>query len=218
MPRSIPPCRIPPGWPRRYRKTGSASSTSRILCLPSGSNAGAPHAVLSFSGIAKRFGDFQALHDLSFELEAGEVVGLVGANGAGKSTLPKIAGGVHPPSAGSMNLFLNMRVGENIVVNEGFRNQFGLIDWKAMRHEAAGVLKASGLAVPPGQAGQFPGLAQQQMVEIVRGLAEKPKILLLDEVREPWSSRLHPVSWVASERSRATAAPNTPIRPPQQRR
>jgi len=165
-------------------------------------------AVLSFSGISRSFGDFQALHQVSFELAAGEVVGLVGANGAGKSTLLKIAGGVLPPSSGSMllygrdyrpsspqaakasgiasvfqelNLFLNMSVAENIFVDEGFRNRVGLIDWKAMREEAGRVLKANGLEIGPARPVSELGVAQQQLVEIVRALAEKPKILLLDE-------------------------------------
>ncbi|UCF98633.1 MAG: sugar ABC transporter ATP-binding protein, partial [Spirochaetaceae bacterium] len=165
-------------------------------------------SILSFSGISKRFGDFQALQDVSFELTAGEVVGLVGANGAGKSTLLKIAGGVHPPSAGGMvlyggeyrpsspqqaktagiasvfqelNLFLNMSVAENIFVDDGFRNRFGLIDWKAMREEAGRVLTNGGLEVAPTRPVSELSIAQQQLVEIVRALAEKPKILLLDE-------------------------------------
>ena len=165
-------------------------------------------SVLSFTGISKRFGDFQALHDVSFELQAGEVVGLVGANGAGKSTLLKIAGGVHPPSAGSMvlfgkeytpsspqqaktsgitsvfqelNLFLNMSVAENIFIDDGFRNRFGLIDWKAMREEAGQVLRNGGLEVAPTRPVSELSIAQQQLVEIVRAFAEKPKILLLDE-------------------------------------
>jgi ribose transport system ATP-binding protein len=165
-------------------------------------------SVLSFSGIGKRFGDFQALQDVSFELQAGEVVGLVGANGAGKSTLLKIAGGVQPPSAGGMalnnveytpsspqqaktagiasvfqelNLFLNMSVAENIFVDDGFRNRFGMIDWKAMREQAGQVLRNGGLEVSPTRPVSELSIAQQQMVEIVRALAEKPKILLLDE-------------------------------------
>ena len=165
-------------------------------------------AVLSFSGISKSFGDFQALRDISFELTSGEVVGLVGANGAGKSTLLKIVGGVQPPSSGDMflygreyrpsspqhaktsgiasvfqelNLFLNMSVAENIFVDDGFKNRFGLIDWKAMREEAGRVLRSDGLYVAPARPVSELGIAQQQLVEIVRALAEKPKILLLDE-------------------------------------
>jgi ABC-type sugar transport system ATPase subunit len=62
-------------------------------------------AALSFSGISKRFGEFEALHDVGFDLPAGSIVGLVGANGAGKSTLLKIAGGVQPATSGRMLLY-----------------------------------------------------------------------------------------------------------------
>lgn len=164
--------------------------------------------VLSFSGIGKRFGDFEALRDVGFDLAAGEVVGLVGANGAGKSTLLKIVGGVLPPSSGGMflfgqpyrpsspqsakssgiasvfqelNLFLNMSVAENVYIDDGFRNRWGLIDWKRMTGEAGEVLQSCGLEVPPAARVSELGLAQQQMVEIVRALAERPRILLLDE-------------------------------------
>jgi ribose transport system ATP-binding protein len=165
-------------------------------------------AVLSFSGISRSFGSFQALHDVSFDLPAGEVVALVGANGAGKSTLLKIVGGVQPASTGTMllygrdfhplsphhakasgiasvfqelNLFLTMSVAENIFIDDGFRNRFGLVDWPRMATEAARLLESSGLDIPPGTLVGELGLAQQQMVEIVRALGEKPKILLLDE-------------------------------------
>jgi ribose transport system ATP-binding protein len=165
-------------------------------------------AVLSFSKISRSFGSFQALHDISFDLAAGEIVALVGANGAGKSTLLKIAGGVQPASAGSMllygkgyrpsspqhakasgiasvfqelNLFLNMSVAENIFIDHGLTNRFGLMDWQRMTDKAAGVLQGCGLDVAPGTLVSELGLAQQQMVEIVRALGEKPRILLLDE-------------------------------------
>ena len=55
-------------------------------------------------GISKRFGATAALTDVSMDLRAGEIHGLVGENGAGKSTLVKILGGVHPPDAGTILL------------------------------------------------------------------------------------------------------------------
>ncbi len=52
--------------------------------------------------VSKRFAGTQALDDVSFALEAGEIHALVGENGAGKSTLIKIFGGVHAPDAGAV--------------------------------------------------------------------------------------------------------------------
>ena len=45
--------------------------------------------VVHAQGISKRFGDFEALHDVSFDIEAGSIVGLIGPNGAGKTTTLK---------------------------------------------------------------------------------------------------------------------------------
>lgn len=50
--------------------------------------------LLELKGISKHFGGVTALHDVSFDVRAGEVLGLVGDNGAGKSTLVKILAGV----------------------------------------------------------------------------------------------------------------------------
>jgi D-xylose transport system ATP-binding protein len=54
--------------------------------------------------VSKRFGAVQALQDVDFEVNAGEVVALVGDNGAGKSTLVKTISGVGPADSGTFEL------------------------------------------------------------------------------------------------------------------
>jgi D-xylose transport system ATP-binding protein len=56
--------------------------------------------LLQLKGVSKRFGPVQALNDIDFDVNAGEVVGLVGDNGAGKSTLVKTIAGIHSPDEG----------------------------------------------------------------------------------------------------------------------
>jgi simple sugar transport system ATP-binding protein len=58
--------------------------------------------ILELRGVSKNFGAIHALTDVSFAIDAGEVVGLMGDNGAGKSTLVKIIAGNYPPSAGQI--------------------------------------------------------------------------------------------------------------------
>ena len=61
-------------------------------------------ALLELENTSKHFGAIQALTDVSLNLEAGEVVGLMGDNGAGKSTLVKIIAGNFRPSGGIMRM------------------------------------------------------------------------------------------------------------------
>ena len=57
--------------------------------------------LLNVTNIKKSFGAVEAIKGISFEINHGEVVALVGDNGAGKSTLVKIISGLHPPTSGA---------------------------------------------------------------------------------------------------------------------
>ena len=58
--------------------------------------------LLDVRAVSKNFGAIRALTDVSFSIEAGEVVGLMGDNGAGKSTVVKLIAGNFPPSEGEV--------------------------------------------------------------------------------------------------------------------
>ena len=58
--------------------------------------------LLAVQGIRKRFGDFEAVRGLSFEVRAGEVFGFLGPNGAGKTTSLRMLMNITRPDAGSV--------------------------------------------------------------------------------------------------------------------
>ena len=81
--------------------TETATGVDRTDQLDDGAtNAAAP--VLEVRDVSKRFGAVRALHDVSFALYPGEVIGLVGDNGAGKSTLVNIIAGSLQPDSGQI--------------------------------------------------------------------------------------------------------------------
>ena len=61
-------------------------------------------ALLELTDISKSFGGVQALRNVDFTLNAGEIHGLAGENGAGKSTMMKIIAGVHSADSGTMRV------------------------------------------------------------------------------------------------------------------
>ncbi|MGH2476522.1 MAG: ATP-binding cassette domain-containing protein [Candidatus Limnocylindrales bacterium] len=68
--------------------------------------------LVEMHGIDVAFGGVHAVRDVSIDLHAGEVVGLVGGNGAGKSTLMRVLSGAHPPDSGEIRI-----EGRPVVIN-----------------------------------------------------------------------------------------------------
>jgi ABC-2 type transport system ATP-binding protein len=60
--------------------------------------------MIRVDGLTKLYGDFLAVQDLSFSVQAGEVMGLVGPNGAGKTTTLRCLAGIIPPSRGALTI------------------------------------------------------------------------------------------------------------------
>ncbi len=162
--------------------------------------------ILSGSGLNKHFGSFHVVKNVSFELHAGEALGIVGPNGAGKTTLFSLVAGSLAPTSGAISLagrdisgldaadrclagigrthqvprpFLGMTVFENVLVSA----QHGSgVPEDAVESVAAQALEQSGLLAQANRPAAVLGLLDRKRLELARALATRPKVLLLDEI------------------------------------
>jgi branched-chain amino acid transport system ATP-binding protein len=160
--------------------------------------------VLEVRGLDARYGDAQALWNITIDVGAAETVCIVGPNGAGKTTLVHAIAGLHPAAAGSITVdgvdiaaLPGHKVGAHGVatVPEG-RRVFGHMSVRD--NLLLGAYRKGARAVHRDTEAQvyqlFPRLAErarqpagslsggeQQMVAIGRALMAKPRLLLLDE-------------------------------------
>jgi len=94
------------------------SKTYRILRQEDRDSYAAEALIKHARRVKKRPEEFEALHDVSFDIDWGQVVGIIGRNGAGKSTLLKIITRITAPTTGRIEL--GGRVGSLLEVGTGF--------------------------------------------------------------------------------------------------
>jgi branched-chain amino acid transport system ATP-binding protein len=162
--------------------------------------------ILSVDGVNKHFGGLVAVADLSFDVKAGEVLGLMGPNGAGKTTLLNVIAGEYKPDSGTVTFkgnditgcpphklchrgiartyqipqpFVKLTVLQNIAVAAIFGRGLGK---SAAEHEAADLLTFVGLAEKKDMlAGDLEEISLKRL-ELARVLATNPTILMIDEL------------------------------------
>jgi heme ABC exporter ATP-binding subunit CcmA len=153
---------------------------------------------LEIDAVWKYFGDYPALRDVGFKIEAGSVVALLGRNGAGKTTLLRILAGLSKPSRGSVKIYgsevreesTRRRIGvlghrislydeltatENLVL---FGKLYGLQDAEKRAHEW---LERTDLErVRDGLVREF-SRGMRQRLAVARTFIHDPEVLLFDE-------------------------------------
>lgn len=163
--------------------------------------------ILKVSHLNKFYGDWQALHDINFDLKKGEVLALLGPSGSGKSTLIRCLNGLEEYRDGeivfngakvepseknwqrlrqkigmvfqSYDLFPNMTVLENILLGP---TKVQKRDRATVEQEALALLDRVGLKEHANSYPRQLSGGQKQRVAIVRALALQPEVMLFDEV------------------------------------
>jgi inositol transport system ATP-binding protein len=173
-----------------------------------GSGASPVPNLLDVRDVCKQFPGVKALDAVELQVRKGEVHALLGENGAGKSTLLKILSGALRADRGEatldgvilepsetprerqrsglvtiyqeFNLLPFISIAENLYLGREPQRR-GFIDWAAMHDNARAVLASLGLNLDPRREVRHLSVAHQQMVEIGRAVAQKAKLIVMDE-------------------------------------
>lgn len=156
--------------------------------------------MIDVSGLGKQYGDFTAVHDLTFSVRPGEVLGLVGPNGAGKTTTLRSIAGIIPPSSGEVCIAGHDLRRDPVGAKRElafFPDEPRLFDYLTVRQHLAFVAKLYGVAGHEAiaqplleefeitdKADELPGAlsrGMKQKLAIACGLLHSPKVMFFDE-------------------------------------
>ena len=160
-------------------------------------------SMLKITGLNVYYGSIHAVKGISFEVEEGEIVTLIGANGAGKSTTLNTVAGLLKPRDGSIEfrgeslvgvpahkmvrkgmalcpegrrIFQDMTVGENLDMGAFTRGEQESVEMRAQVYE-----RFPRLEERRSQRGGTLSGGEQQMLAMGRALMSRPKLMMLDE-------------------------------------
>lgn len=166
-------------------------------------------ALVSLRNVSKRYGAFAALSDINLDINAGEVVCVLGDNGAGKSTLIKILAGLHQPTSGDIHIDSKpvtldspaaaldagiatvyqdlavvgqMSVWRNFFLGQELTSRFGLLRREEMRRITQEQLQSMGIDLADIEVpvASLSG-GQCQVVAIARAIYFGARVVILDE-------------------------------------
>ncbi len=179
--------------------------------------------LIQIEHLNKRFGEIQAVNDLSFNVKEGELFAFLGVNGAGKSTTINILCGQLPKDSGTVNIcqtdldtdtgnikrnlgvvFQNSVLDKDLSVRDNLQSRAALYgihgkNFKLRLAELAELLDFTNLLKRP--VGKLSG-GQRRRIDIARALLHKPKILVLDEPTTGLDPQTRNLLWAVVDKLR----------------
>lgn len=164
--------------------------------------------IIEMRNVSKYFYGVEVLHNVNFKLKSGEIRGLLGENGAGKSTLMRILNGIYSLDSGQIlvdgeekkfqlpkdardekiafvhqeiSLSPNLTVAQNMFLGLELTKNRVFLDDSEMHRRAEKAMADLGLSIDVDLLVGTLSVAQQQMVEIAKALAQDARVLVLDE-------------------------------------